>query len=286
MRSVLNFLLWAVICYGAIVAFMALTQSRQIFFPTTVLATTPAQHGMTYEDIWLETEDGLRLHAWLIPAPEERGVLLFFHGNAGNISHRIDSIRIFRELGLSVLIVDYRGYGQSEGRPSEQGLYLDALAAWHWLREAHDVPSERIVVFGRSLGSAVAAWLAARERPAAVILESVFTKLPDLGAELMPWLPVRWLLRYDFDTRSAIAKFQSPVIVVHSRQDELMRFAHGEAVFAAAPEPRYLLPIQGGHNDGFIRSRAEYVRGLEDFLDRYLPRPEPAEQRRTVMPAS
>ncbi len=273
MRSVLNFLLWAVVCYGAIVAFMALTQSRQIFFPISALATTPAVHGMPYEDVWLDTEDGLRLHAWLIPAPEERGVLLFFHGNAGNISHRIDSIRIFRELGLSVLIVDYRGYGQSDGRPSEQGMYLDALAAWHWLREAHGVPPERIVVFGRSLGSAVAAWLAARERPAAVILESAFTSAPDLGADLMPWLPVRWVLRFDFDTRAAVGRFSSPVLVVHSRQDEIVPFAHGEAVFAAAPEPRYLLPIQGGHNDGFIRSRTEYVAGLQGFLDRYLALP-------------
>lgn len=271
MRSLLNFLLWAVICYGAIVAFMALTQSRQIFFPISALATTPAVHGMPYEDVWLDTEDGLRLHAWLIPAPKERGVLLFFHGNAGNISHRIDSIRIFRELGLSVLIVDYRGYGQSDGRPTEQGTYLDAQAAWNWLRDARGVPPERIVIFGRSLGSAIAAWLAARERPAAVILESAFTSAPDLAADLMPWLPVRWLLRFDYDTRTAVARFKSPVLVVHSRQDEIVHFAHGEAVFAAAPEPRYLLTIQGGHNDGFIHSRTEYERGLQDFLDRYLP---------------
>ena len=277
MRSILNLAMWALVFYGALVLFMTLTQSRQVYFPIGTLATTPAAHGMPFEDVWIDTEDGVRLHAWMVPALKERGVLLFFHGNAGNISHRIDSIRIFHELGLSVLIVDYRGYGRSEGRPTEAGTYLDAQAAWNWLREERGVPPERIVVFGRSLGSSIAAWLSARERPAAVILESAFTSARDLAADLMPWLPVRWVLRFDYDTRSAVASFAAPVLVIHSRQDEIVPFAHGEAVFAAAQEPRHFLPIQGGHNDGFLRSHADYVSGLRGFLDTYLPLPSVAD---------
>ncbi len=266
MRSILTVLAFGMACYLGLVALMALTQSRQLYLPARALATDPAAHGMVYKDVWLQTRDGVRLHAWMIPAENERGVLLFLHGNAGNISHRMDSIRIFHELGLSVLILDYRGYGQSEGRPDEQGTYLDARAAWEWLTVDRGVASDRIIVFGRSLGSAVAAELATHVRPAAVILESAFTSMPDLAAELMPWLPVRWLLRFDYNTLSRAPLIESPVLIVHSRDDELVPFSHGEQVFAALIARRHFLAIQGGHNDGFMRSRSDYVAGLRRFL--------------------
>ena len=266
-RSILGVLGVGLSAYVAIAALMYLTQSRQVYFPLRTLVTTPQAHGMAYEDVHFRTEDGVRLHGWFVPADKARGVLLFFHGNAGNISHRMDSIRIFHELGLSVWIIDYRGFGLSEGRPDEQGTYLDASAAWRHLIDERGVSPGCVVVFGRSLGSAVAAWLAARQRPAAVILESAFTSAPDLGAELLPWLPVRWLLRYEYDTRAAVGEISAPVLVVHSRDDELVPFHHGQAVFEAAHEPRGFVEIRGGHNDGFLRSRGDYVRGLRDFLD-------------------
>lgn len=268
----LGFIAAGVAIYVAIAALMLISQSRQVYFPTRGLITTPLDHGMPFEDVSLLSDDGVALHAWFVPAREvPRGALLFLHGNAGNISHRIDSIRIFHELGLSVLIVDYRGYGRSEGRPTEAGTYGDALAAWRYLREQREVPAQQIVVFGRSLGSAVAAWLAARESVAAVILESPFTSAPDLGAELLPWLPIRWLLRFEYDTLAAVRAIDAPLLVVHSRDDEIVPFHHGKTIFDAATPPKMFLEIEGGHNDGFLRSRASYVTGLTRFLDTWLP---------------
>jgi fermentation-respiration switch protein FrsA (DUF1100 family) len=256
--------------YFALVAFVYLTQSQRLYFPLRELDTTPAAYGMDYHDVSLATADGVRLHGWYVPAPAPRGVLLFFHGNAGNISHRLDSIRIFRELGLSVFIIDYRGYGRSEGRPDEAGLYRDAQAAWRYLREEEGVAAGRIVVFGRSLGAAVAAWLAAREAPAALIVESAFTSAPDLAAELFPWLPVRHLLRFEYDTRRALAQLRAPLLVAHSRDDEIVPFAHAQRLLEAAGEPKALLEMRGGHNDGFLRSQPEYAAGLGRFLDQVL----------------
>ncbi|HRP98459.1 MAG TPA: alpha/beta hydrolase [Rhodocyclaceae bacterium] len=270
MRSILGFVTTGVAIYLAIVVLMYVSQSRQVYFPVSALATTPAAHGMAYEDVHFVSDDGLRLHGWFVPADEARGVVLFFHGNAGNVSHRIDSIRIFRDLGLSVFIIDYRGYGHSEGRPSEAGTYRDAQAAWRHLRDERGIAAGEIVVFGRSLGAAVAAWLAAREAPAAVILESVFTSAPDLGAELMPWLPIRLLLRFQYDTRAAVREIRAPLLVIHSRDDEIVPFRHGRAVFEAANEPKMFVAIEGGHNDGFLRSLPPYERALRGFLDAWL----------------
>lgn len=270
MRSILGFVTTGLAIYVAIAALMYVSQSRQVYFPVRALATTPAEHGMAYEDVSLMTDDGLRLHAWFIPTAEPRGVLLFFHGNAGNLSHRIESIRIFRDLGLSVFIVSYRGYGRSEGRPGEEGTYRDARAAWRYLRDEREVPSSRIVLFGRSLGASVAAWLAARENPGAVVLESAFMSAPDLGAELLPWLPVRQLLRFEYDTRAAVRDIHAPLLVIHSRDDEIVPFRHGEAVFEAANGPKTFLEIHGGHNDGFLRSLPSYEQGLRAFLDTHL----------------
>lgn len=266
MRSILGFVSTGLAIYLAVVALMYVSQSRQVYFPVSVLATTPADYGMAYEDVRFVTDDGLRLHGWFVPADHARGVLLFFHGNAGNISHRIDSIRIFHDLGLSVFIIDYRGYGGSEGRPSEHGTYLDARAAWRHLREARGVAPDGIVVFGRSLGASVAAWLAAREQPAAVILESAFTSAPDLGAELMPWLPIRWLLHFEYDTLAAVREIRVPLLVIHSRNDEIVPFRHGREIYAAATPPKAFAEIEGAHNDGFLRSRPQYERALREFL--------------------
>ncbi len=274
-RALLVLAATAAALYLAAAAFLYLTQSRQIYFPLRELVTTPAAEGMPYRDVELATEDGVRLHGWFVSAERPRGVLLFLHGNAGNISHRLESIRIFRELGLSVFIIDYRGYGRSEGSPDEAGLHRDALAAWRYLREVENVPAERIVLFGRSLGAAVAAWLAAREQPGAVILESAFTSAADLAAELFPWLPVRLLLRFEYDTRAALAGVRAPVLIAHSRGDEIIPFAHARQLHAAAGEPKAMLEMRGGHNDGFLLSQPHYQDGLARFLEQHLAAPIP-----------
>ncbi len=256
--------------YLVLVAMLWALQGCMIHIPSKQLVATPADAGMDYEDLEIVTDDGERLHAWYIPASDPRGVLLFFHGNAGNISHRLVSIEQFRQLGLDVLIVDYRGYGRSSGRPSEQGLYRDASATYHWLREEKTVAPEHIAVFGRSLGAAVAANLASREPVGALILESGFTSIPDIGADLYPFLPVRLLTRYRYDTRAALAAVQVPVLVIHSPDDEIIPFRHGQALYQAAPEPKRLLEIRGDHNSGFYTSGNLYLDGLAQFLDEHL----------------
>jgi len=193
-------------------------------------------------------------------------VLLFFHGNAGNISHRLDSIAQFQELGLSVLIIDYRGYGQSTGRTTERGIYRDADAAWHYLIDDRGIVANDIVIFGRSLGASVASHLASEYQPLALIVESSFTSIPDIAQDIYPWLPVRWLSRLSHATRDYVRGVRCPILIIHSRDDEIIPFHHGEAIFASANEPRTLLTIRGTHNDAFLLDERAYVAGLRTFL--------------------
>ena len=227
----------------------------------------PADVGLAFESVQLTTDDGQTLDAWFIPSRNERGVVLFFHGNAGNISHRLESIGIFHRLGLLVLILDYRGYGRSTGSPSEEGTYRDALAAWEWLTGDRGVPPGRVVLFGRSLGGAVAAWLATRTRPAGLIVESTFRSVPALASELYPFLPVRALARLDYDAEATLAQAGCPTLIVHSVDDEIIPYEHGRALHAAARDPRGLVTLSGGHNDGFLLSRDVYLRGLDAFFE-------------------
>lgn len=270
--ALLRVLALLAVAYLALVLVLYLGQSRLVFIPFGELRGSPADIGLTYEDVHLQSEDGIALHGWYVTHPQPRGVLLFFHGNAGNISHRLDSLAIFHRLGLEVLIIDYRGYGRSAGRPGEQGSYRDARAALHWLLEERQVDPQRLVYFGRSLGAAVAAQLASEHPPQALIMESAFSSLPTLGAELYPWLPVRLLARMEFDSQRHVAVQRAPLLLVHSREDEIIPFHHAEALQQAAGEAE-LLVIRGSHNRGFLLSGAEYVAGLGAFLDQHLPWP-------------
>ncbi len=231
------------------------------------LIATPAQVGLSYHDVTLTTEDGETLHGWWLPNDRPRATLLFFHGNAGNISHRLDSLELFHELGLAVLIIDYRGYGRSSGKPTEAGLYRDGQAAWQWLTQTQDVRPENIILFGRSLGGAVASWLAGRVEAAGLIVESVFTSVPDVAAEIYWWLPVRLLSRLDFDTADYIRRTDLPILVVHSTDDEIIPFEHGQRLQDIAGGRGTMLEIQGGHSTGFIESRERYRRGLQQFVE-------------------
>jgi len=171
-----------------------------------------------------------------------------------------------------VLIFDYRGYGRSSGKPSEAGLYRDAETAWAYLTRARGIAPENIVLFGESLGGALAAHLAAWERPGALVLSSVFTSVPDLAADLYPWLPARWLARLRYDTRAALARAKCPVLVAHSPDDEIIPYRHGEELFSAAPGPKVFLSLAGGHNNGFIFMQEHWVDALADFLRQHVVR--------------
>jgi fermentation-respiration switch protein FrsA (DUF1100 family) len=255
--------------YGTICAYVFFMQDRLIYYPnlpSRAVTASPRDLGLEYEDVAITTSDNIRLHGWFVPAQKERGVLLFFHGNAGNISHRLDSIEIFHNLGLSILIIDYRGYGKSQGKVSEQGTYLDAEAAWQHLTRKRSIPAENIVIFGRSLGGSIAAYLAARQQPAALILESSFTSVPDMGAHLYPILPVRLLSRFSYDTQAALKSITCPLLVIHSPHDEIIPFVNGRTLFETANEPKSFLKIRGDHNEGFLASGPIYLKGLDNFI--------------------
>jgi len=268
LNAILKFIFVVVASYGLLIAVVYFMQSRMLYLPGVpgrTLSMTPIDVGMAYQDVFIETADEVTVHGWFV-AGRSSQVLLFFHGNAGNISHRLDSIRQFFDLGLSVLIIDYRGYGQSGGKTTESGIYRDADAAWRYLTDDRGISTSDIIVFGRSLGASVASHLAAQHQPLALIVESSFTSVPDIAAELYPWLPARWLSRFRHATRDYIRDVRCPVLVVHSRDDEIIPYHHGEQIYAAANEPRTLLTLRGSHNDAFLSDGRTYTDGVRAFL--------------------
>ncbi len=256
--------------YALIVLRVCIGESRRVYKPLRDLVDVPDAHGFACEDIRFQSEDGVELHGWFVPKPGADHVLLFFHGNTRNISHSVGSIALFHELGFSVMLFDYRGYGQSGGRPGEQGIYRDAEAAWRYLVESRGIPSDRIVLHGRSLGAAIATRVASRHTPAALVIESTFTSMPEVAAELYPLLPVRQLMRNHFPTLEYLKQVRCPVLVVHGREDELIPYRHGQALFEAANEPKVFMDIEGKHYDGHVSSGRNYFEGLAAFYERYL----------------
>ncbi len=268
-RRVVSLLCMSGLLYLGLCGLLYFFQARLVYFPTKQMYTTPEDlrfNGMPCEDVALVAQDGTKLHAWYVQNPNARGVVLFCHGNAGNLSGRKASIKILHDLGLSVLIFDYRGFGKSEGSPSEAGTYQDARAAWDYLVQTRKVPADRIIILGRSLGGAVAARLASEHEPKALILESTFTSIPDFAAKRFWFLPVRWLCRFSYDTHAILPNIKSSVLVVHSGDDEIIPFVHGQKLFEAAGPPKTFLKIHGTHNGGLHESMAIYVEGLRSFL--------------------
>jgi len=253
-----------------LMAFVFLLQEKMIFIPSKGLTNMPGHAGLSYEDVYLMTEDKIRIHGWFIPHEKPRATLLFFHGNAGNISHRIESIALFHALRLSVFIIDYRGYGLSEGRASEQGTYRDADAAWDYLVRERAISPDRIIIFGRSLGGGIAGSLAKQVTPGAVILESTFTSIREIGKHHYPYLPVGLMARINYPTDRNVASLKSPVLVIHSEQDDLIPYKFGKRLFEIAPGPKMFVTIHGDHNEGFLLSKDIYVEGLDRFIGTYI----------------
>ncbi|MEK7792356.1 MAG: alpha/beta hydrolase [Pseudomonadota bacterium] len=272
MRLLFSLLLIPVVAYLTVVLLVYFGQSRLIYFPEAApeITNTPNDIGLMYESITLTTPDGEALHGWFVPASAARRTVLFFHGNAGNISHRLDYLPMFQQLGYNTLLFDYRGYGQSSGTPSESGTYLDAQAAWQYLTETRSIAPAQIILFGESLGGAVAAWLAAREHPGLLVLASTFTSVPDLAAEIYPFLPVRWITRFQYNTLETVPSITCPIFIAHSPQDEIIPFQHGQRLFQAAHEPRQFLTLENGHNMGLIFMQPAWIKSLGEFMDAQL----------------
>lgn len=242
----------------------------QIYRPSREADYRPEEFGLPAEDITLSAADGVRLHAWWIPAAagarRKQLAVLFCHGNGGNLTSRPGYYAAIRETGVNVFAFDYRGYGRSEGKPTEEGTYMDARAAYRWLRD-RGFAAEHIILWGESLGGGIASQLALEEPVGGLVLHACFTCIPDLGGEIFPWLPVRWLATIRYDTIHRLPRIRRPVLILHSRHDDLIGFHHAEKNFAAANEPKLLWELHGGHNEALSADRSRYVAGWEKFLN-------------------
>ena len=255
-----------IIAYSVLGWSLFFLQPSFLYRPVRGVIYTPEEIDLEYENITFETPDGVRLNGWFIPSPNAKYTILFCHGNGGNIMHRLDSINIFYELGLNCFIFDYRGYGNSTGKPSEEGTYTDARAAYDWLIKDKKIRPENIIVFGRSLGGSIGANLAANAEVGGLVVESSFTSFVDIGKKFYPYMPVKWFARFKYETINYIREVNYPVMVIHSRNDELIPFELGQEIFEAANEPKKFVEIYGGHNDGFLLSNDIYIKGWQDWL--------------------
>ena len=238
-------------------------QNRLVFIPSRDMLFTPQSVGLDYEELNLPGG----VNAWFVPHPDARFTLLFCHGNAGNISHRLESLEIFHALGLNTLIFDYSGYGKSTGQPSEAATYENAAAVWNYLTQTRGIEAHRIVVFGRSLGSGVATWIGEQHAPGALVLESPITSVPDMGRDQYPFLPVRWLARIHYDNLARIRSIRVPLMILHSPDDRIVGYEHGQRLFEAANEPKRFAVLEGGHNDAFLVTGQRYLAHWRGFLD-------------------
>jgi uncharacterized protein len=264
-------LLLTVVAVLVIVTALMLAFERQlIYFPFRALEAEPKALGLRHEEVMLAAEDGVRIHAWWLPLPEARLTVLLCNGNAGNMSFRLDRAQqMQRRLGVSVLLFDYRGYGRSEGRADEQGTYRDARAAWRFLVEEKRVPPEQVVLFGESLGAAVAVQVALERKAAALVLESAFTSIPDMARSAYPFLPpVGPLIRTRYETITKVPKLGLPLLVLHGERDEIVPIAQGRRLFEAAGGPKRFFAIPGAHhNDTYLAGGEEYWQVLGAFLN-------------------
>ncbi|MCD4831125.1 MAG: alpha/beta hydrolase [Anaerohalosphaeraceae bacterium] len=246
---------------------LCLLQGRFTYQPAKDVPYNPGDIGLEFENVQLQTPDEIALSGWFIPADKAELTILFCHGNGGNISHRLDSIKIFNELGLSCLIFDYRGYGNSGGKTTEEGTYIDAQTAYNWLGNTKKIEPENIIIFGRSLGGAVAAHLASKNEKAGLIIESAFTSFADISQKYYPYMPVRLFVRYKYKTIEYIKDIDCPILVLHSKKDRLVSFKFGAKLYDAAKEPKKFIEIFGGHNDGFLYSGQIYTQGLKEWFN-------------------
>lgn len=248
-------------------------ERNNIYFPYPEIEVTPTALRIAYEEINFKSDDGVTLNGWFVPARQgtkKLGTVLFCHGNAGNISHRLDKIGIFHSLGLDVFIFDYRGYGKSKGRPSEKGTYRDALAAYKHLAGERGIDPQKIILYGESLGGTIAIHLATQVKAGALISESAFTSVVAMGKEIFPYLPVKLMVSFHYDALSKISRVNIPVLIIHSKNDEIVPFRHAEALFQQAHAPKELYVIPGSHNDGFLAAGKDYSTRLNAFLTQYL----------------
>ena len=264
---ILYFLIILAVLYGVFGLILSFRQSSFLYNPYPQVLYDPGDVNLAFEKVTFTTEDGLRLTGWHIPAKGTNVTILFCHANSGNMSHRLDSIAIFNKLGMNCFIFDYRGYGNSDGKCSEAGTYLDAAAAYKWLTEEKNINGDDIILFGRSLGGSIAAELAQNVEARALVLESSFTSYVDIGKKYYPYVPVRLFARFRYHTIDYVKNVRCPIMIVHSRNDEVIPFEFGLRLYEAANEPKKFVEIFGSHNEGFLHSGKSYKKNWSQWLD-------------------
>lgn len=274
-KTMLYFLLIALVCWVLLNISFYFMQPSMIFFPNSEMEATPRDWGLDYEDLKLDS-NGHKIHAWWIPSADKKeagaNTLIYFHGNAGNISHRRESILSFHNMALDQIIIDYSGYGLSEGVAGEQAMYQDAMAAWRYLTLTRKIPPKQIVLFGRSLGGAVAADLALRlqptQAPAGLILESTFTSAKQMAKRVFPLLSAIIYKRFKFDTYRKLHNYPGPLLVIHAPEDEVIPFHMGKQNFAQAGRNKTFVELHGSHDTAFLINEKAHSQAIMQFISR------------------
>jgi len=259
------------VIYLLIIILVYVFQERLVYRPKKELHHTPSSVGLSFQQFKTILKDGNRVHGWFIPADLSTITILYCHGNAGNISDRLDTIQFLNRLGVNVAIFDYRGYGKSEGKTTEEGTYEDASAVRRFLIEEMGISEENLVIMGRSLGGPIAARLAALSNPAALILESTFTSAVDLGSDMYPWLPVEWLLKFEYETQRYLKQVEAPTFMAHSVDDDVVPYQHGQNLYAMINHSKIFVDLIGSHAEGFKETGTEYRESLQKFLEEHTP---------------
>lgn len=254
--------------YLIIVGYLFFNQKQMVYYPYSKLTATPEDMGIRYENMEIRISDDETVHGWFIPSSDSsnKNVVLFCHGNAGNISNRLYTIQLFQSLNIPLLLFDYRGYGLSKGDPSEENSYQDAQLCYKWLLNTKNYKPENITIFGRSLGGGVGVELSLREKVKGLIIESTFTSAGDIGQNLFPIFPIKWFLKYKYDSITKIKNLECPVLIIHSSKDDLIPYYMGQELYAAATEPKEFFDIFGGHNDREYLQDPLYMDKVKKFV--------------------
>lgn len=255
-----------IICIAIFRLYFVYFEQKNLYYPDKKISGTPKDWAIGYEEVEITTPDGKVLSAWFVPAPGASVTVFYCHGNAGNISHRLHKVEFFHDMGVNFFIFDYRGYGNSTGFPTESGIYKDTLAAYDYLLSRDDIDKSKIVVCGKSLGGAIATELCTKRDVAALILESSLASVEMRGSEMFPFLPMKLLTLQKYDALKRVKTITIPKLITHGRSDDIISFKHGEALFAAAAEPKKFLPFDGGHNDEVYVTSDAYKEELKKFF--------------------
>ena len=261
------------VTYIAMCALLFFMQKRQIYIPSGPIDLTPSVLDLKFENLRLKTSDGEEVSAWYVAAPNGgKGALTvhFSHGNGGNLSDRVDSMKTFHDMGFNTIAYDYRGYGESTGSTTEQGTYIDARTVYDYLVNEKKTAPEDIILFGRSLGGAVAVQLATEVQASMLVVESAFSSAPDMAARIFPILPARLLCRYRYDSAARIKEITCPVLLAHSPNDSVIPYDQGQKLFAAANEPKQFVDMTGNHNDGGLDADRNYQQILKDYINEHM----------------